>query len=119
MALTVAAFKTFFPEFAITGDAAKIAARDAMIQLYIDDATTEIGDYWKDVCGRDWTDKGVKYLAAHKLAISPFGLNAKLSSKEGKSVYGEEYMRLSRIVSFGRGRVSGYSDLDLAKINDA
>jgi hypothetical protein len=50
-----------------------------------------------------WGNKaseGVMYLAAHKMAASPFGENARLATGAGSS-YLEEYRRLVRIVSSG------------------
>ena len=62
----------------------------------IDDAATEVDDR---VFGEK-TDQAVSLLAAHKLAVSPFGGQARLAPKEqgkgthGSTVYGLEYDNL-------------------------
>lgn len=49
----------------------------------------------------DKTDDAVRWLAAHLLAISPFGMQARLVSKEGASTYGERFAMLTRSVTPG------------------
>lgn len=107
MAVTLASFKVRFPEFIVSG--AKEVAHDTMLQAYIDAALMRTPtDPWGT-----YRDEGTLYLAAHLLAVTPFGQNAKLASKVGDSVYGVEYKRLQRIVTAGRGRVTGYKESDL------
>lgn len=49
----------------------------------------------------DKTDDAVRWYAAHLLAISPFGMQARLVSKEGASTYGKRFVELSRSVTTG------------------
>lgn len=56
------------------------------------------------VWGSMWQD-GVLMLAAHLLAISPYGMNARLSAKDGSSTYLAEYERMRLEVTAGVGRV--------------
>lgn len=49
----------------------------------------------------DLADDAQAALAAHLLASSPMGQNAKLVAKDGNTTYGKEYKRLSRLVSMG------------------
>lgn len=46
------------------------------------------------------TDDGVSYLAAHLIAVSPLGEQAKLDT-EGDTTYLKEFKRMVRIVSSG------------------
>lgn len=49
-----------------------------------------------------FTDTGVSYLTAHKLALSPFGQNARMIAKDGRTTtYLGHYMRLVGIVAVG------------------
>lgn len=104
MAVTRATFIVRFPEFTSVSEAMWSAHHAAALQ-------ETPSETWGD-----WQDEGVMQLTAHKLAITPYGLNAKLSSKEGESVYGRERKRLDMIVAFGIGRVSGQSAEDLANL---
>ena len=76
MAVTVEIFLESFPEFK-TAKIEKIKATIADAVLQVDAAVWE-----------KKTDLGVKYTAAHLLALSPFGRQAKMVSKEGKTTYG-------------------------------
>ena len=49
----------------------------------------------------DLEDDGAKYLAAHLLACSPFAAELKLVAKDRSTIYGDERLRLERIVSSG------------------
>jgi hypothetical protein len=92
--VTVASLVSEFPEFA--------RATVAMIQAKIDEAELRTPE-------RIWgakVDLGVKYLAAHLLAMSPFGRELKLANDDGRTIYGDERTRLERIVSSGF-RVTG------------
>lgn len=46
-------------------------------------------------------DTGAKYLAAHKIALSPFGIQAKLVSKMGDTTYNQHFQQLVKKVAFG------------------
>jgi hypothetical protein len=49
-----------------------------------------------------WGDKytyGVQYLTAHLIAISPFGQQARMVSKDGSTTYGREYERIRNEVA--------------------
>lgn len=78
------------PEFAPTAD--------AVVQAAIDDAVTEVDER---VFGEK-ANQAVSLLAAHKLAISPHGRQARLDPKaqgdgpHGSTTYGVEYDALVR-----------------------
>lgn len=83
---------------------------DAEVQAALDDAATEIAACkWgalSTVAGTvTRADVGHMYLAAHNLAVSPFGQNARMAVKqqngEYTSVYEVGYRRLQREVSAG------------------
>ncbi len=68
-----------------------------LIQAKLNEATLQI-----DSCvWGAYTAMGVLYLAAHLLATSPFGQNAKLVAKDGETVYSKNYRRLLRTVTAG------------------
>jgi hypothetical protein len=82
MAVTSDSFLAFFPEFQPAGI------------RQIDEAIAEAVRNTDAAVWGDKTDDGVKWLAAHLLALSPFGQQARLSSKEGKSTYGKRRRQL-------------------------
>lgn len=90
MTVTAASLKAQRPEFAPTDDAVVLAA--------IADADTEVD---ARVFGEK-AGQAVSLLAAHKLALSPFGTQARLDPKaqgdgpHGQTVYGVEYDALVR-----------------------
>jgi hypothetical protein len=100
MAADLPAFRARFPEFNNTGDAyITTQLADAAIQVDV------------SVFGQAKADLATLYLAAHTLALSPFGNSAKLVSKVpvGKNVfysttYGTKYFDLCKQVGSG-GRV--------------
>lgn len=47
------------------------------------------------------TDDGVRWLTAHLLAITPWGQQARMVSKDGSTTYSKEHARLVRSVSSG------------------
>jgi hypothetical protein len=89
MAVTVASFLVAFPELAPAGEpliAAKLAEAARSVNANV------------------WgvkTDDGVSYLAAHLLACSPYGENARLSSDKGESTYGRRFEALRWQVGAG------------------
>lgn len=87
MALTTGAFLNRFPEFAETeAGLVSSAIAEALENLN----ATAFGELLDEAQG---------YLAAHKLAVSPFGRSARLSSNDGTSTYLGEFRRIKRMVS--------------------
>jgi Protein of unknown function (DUF4054) len=87
---SLASFQAQFPE--LNGVPA------AMLQQYLTNALLEI-DYsvWNTK-----GDQGAYYLAAHNLATSPFGQNARMQvAKDGSTTYWKVYERLRGEVSYG------------------
>lgn len=85
-------YQTFivqFPEFATT-DSNLVASMLAASALEIDP------NIWGNL-----GDQGQAYLAAHKLATSPFGQNVRLVAKDGTTTYEREYRRLVLSVTSG------------------
>ena len=100
---TLAMFRTQFPEFN--------GVSDVLITTYMGAAALELDtSVWGPLGSLGLpmtkTDQGQMYLAAHKLAISPFGQNAKtlFNNKTGykRTTYGEEFKLLQM------GVVSGF-----------
>ena len=89
MTWTVPAFKGEFPEFAETGDPI-VAAALVRAEQRVDPSV------WGEKA-----DQGVAYLAAHLLAIAPYGQNARLAAATGTTLYNEEFRRLQREVAAG------------------
>ncbi len=89
MAATRAVFIIQFPEFANTAEA-QVESMLAAALLEID------ADVW---CEK--ADQGQMYLAAHKMALSPYGNNAEMVAKDGTTTYGVHYASLVRQVSSG------------------
>lgn len=46
-------------------------------------------------------DAGHGLLTAHRLAISPFGQNARMVARDGTTTYEREFKKLQRTVSYG------------------
>lgn len=85
MALTVSEFLDRFPEFKPAYD-----NTPAMVQNAIDQAHRRTpADIWGD---RE--DDAQGWLAAHLLAISPFGREASLVNQDGSTSYGRQRQRL-------------------------
>ena len=51
--------------------------------------------------GQTKADQGQAYLAAHKMALSPWGQDTRLSAKDGSTTYWTHYWRLLRQVAAG------------------
>lgn len=103
MAVTPTSLRAYFPEFQTLGD--------TFMQPYLDNALQRTpAAVWGGL-----QDQGVTYLAAHLMAISPYGVHAKLSSKDGSSVYGKQRKQLNRTVTAGL-RVAGMHPNDTAGI---
>ena len=68
-----------------------------MIEEAIDEATRNVdAAVW-----RGNTDDGVRWQTAHLLAISPFGQQARMLSKDGSTTYGKRFAQLMRSVTPG------------------
>lgn len=79
---SVASFQARFPEFANTDS--------DLIESVLSEATLELqSDVWGDRLG-----EAILYLAAHKLAISPFGEPARLSDSSKDDIYMKAFKRL-------------------------
>jgi hypothetical protein len=97
----LADFRTRFPEF--------VDVPDPQITAALSDAALEIaGNVWGTVStGGVFTlgDLGQMYLAAHNLACTPFGQNARMVAKtadgQKTTTYEVAYRRLQREVSSG------------------
>ncbi len=91
MTVSIATFKAHFPEFA---DA---RAPDDLIAAKLDEADNQTNsETWGDLL-----DQGILYLAAHLLATSPFGQQARLASSDATSTYGNRYDRLAKSSQVG------------------
>lgn len=95
MAVTAAQFKAEFAEFE--------GAPNALVQAKLDLALRRTpADVWGDQ-----QDDGIKYLAAHLLALSPKGRELKLIvNRDGETTYGNQRREMENIVSCGF-RVTG------------
>jgi len=89
MAVTLASFRAAFPEFEV--------ADAALVQAKLDEAVLALDER---VFGVRF-DEAVQYFAAHRLAISPFGQNARLVAKDGSTTYGEAYAGIQRACAGG------------------
>lgn len=85
----VTAFVARFNEFAET-DPALIQATLSESQAELDEST------W----GKRY-QSGLFYLAAHKLACSPFGEPMRLEKAAGDTIYLKEYQRMLKSLGFG------------------
>lgn len=84
-------FVAAFPEFA--------GADEPFVTAKMGEATRELDvTLWGALF-----DDGVYKLTAQKLAKSPYGNSAKLSTTNGRTVYDEELDRLRRFIASGRG----------------
>lgn len=84
MAWTPTTFRARWPEFATLAD--------SQVQANLTAAARRCDSR---VFGDD-TDEAVGYLAAHLLAMSPGGQQARLEGKEGTTTYYAEWQRLAR-----------------------
>ncbi len=87
MAVTVAGFRTRYPEFKF--------CQDEFLQAYLDDASLSISE---ELWGTTF-EQGVYCLAARRLALSPFGNTAKLSKADGTTTYDTQYNELLMMVA--------------------
>jgi hypothetical protein len=89
MAVTRTTFLVRFPEFN--------RASEPLIDAYIEAASLQVDD---SVWG-DKADLGVELTAAHLLALSPFGQQARMVNKDGSTTYGERLSSMQRQVAGG------------------
>lgn len=89
MAVDVDTFREHFPEFE--------PATPEMVRSAIAKAVTRVDP----AVFRDKTDEGVELKAAHILASTQFGKQARLISKEGRTVYGIQFKELVQEVAAG------------------
>ncbi len=89
MAIDVATFVTRFPEFT-SAASAEVTVVLAEAQRRVDQAVFD-----------DKYEEAVFYKAAHLLAISPFGRNARMVSKAGTTTYHTAFNQLAREVTPG------------------
>jgi len=90
MAVTYASFVIEFPELADAGQ--------PLIEAKIAGAELRVG---ADVWPASVRDQGVLYRAAHMLALSPYGAQAKMVSKSGETTYGKQYESLVQEIGAG------------------
>ena len=89
MAVDRRSFLARFPEFE--------PAPRAMIEEALDEGA-------RNVDAQVWgskTNDGIRWKTAHLLAISPFGQQARLVSKDGSTTYGVRFAALARSVTPG------------------
>lgn len=100
MAIVAAQIKAAFPEFDLDATSADSgAAQNALITLKIAEAELQVDrTIFKDAAT---ADLAVKYKTAQLLASTPFGITAKLASKDGTTVYDSHFMNVARAASFG------------------
>lgn len=100
---TLAMFRSQFPEMNNVSDVL-VATMLAAAFLEID--VSVWGAYGLTEAPMTKTDQAQMYLAAHKLAVSPFGQNAKTvfdpkRTGYARTTYGAEYLLLQRSVTSG------------------
>lgn len=93
MSLSPLKFRARFPEFANLPDA---TIQDAIDRGAAQADATVFGTL---------VDEATGYLAAHFLALSPFGQQARLTAVDGKTTYMTHYMRLQVMKTGGWARV--------------
>lgn len=95
MSLTLAAFIVRFPEFT--------AADAGLVQAKLDEADRQIDrTVWDDPgLAHLLGDDGQGYLAAHLLALSPFGNAAAMVAKDGSTTFEKHYKRLQIAATCG------------------
>ncbi len=70
----------------------------ALISVSLTQAAPEVGELFTE-CGV--YDRGLALKAAHYIALSPYGINAKLVSDAGKTTYGVQFDALLASVTCG------------------
>lgn len=82
-------FLSRFPEFE--------PASKAMIETALDEAERNVDA--EVFAGK--TDDAIRWKAAHLLAISPFGQQARMISKDGSTTYGKRFVELAKSMTPG------------------
>jgi hypothetical protein len=80
--LNLAAFRTRYPEFRTAGD--------SFVQSVLDQAAAELN---AEEIGTPF-DEAHGLLTAHKIAISPMGINARTLNDEGQTLYEVEFHKV-------------------------
>ena len=93
--MNLAAFRSAVPEFQTAGD--------TLVQSRLDQAALRMD---LGVWGTRF-DEGHGLLAAHLLALSPYGQMARMVSEKGATTYGTQFDTLTRIVAGLAYRVIG------------
>lgn len=91
--MDLASFRTRYPEFA--------SAEDAQVQASLDDAATVLPVSGAQPWGA-YYDQAHGLLAAHRLSISPWGMQARLDSNSADTTYGATFQKLLRQVTAGQ-----------------
>jgi len=89
MAVTLGAFTTQFKEFQ--------GVDPTLLQAQLDAAALSVD---RTIWGAK-ADQGTYYLAAHMLALSPFGQNARMVDAKGQTTYWVHFRRLRSEVTSG------------------
>ncbi len=92
--MTKEAFLDAYPEFVVAD-----SQEPALVPAKLAEAEKNVSDIWGDK-----RDDIVGLTAAHLLAISPFGRNAKLSSEKGTSTWGDQLKARRRAFGCALGR---------------
>jgi len=89
MAVTLSAFRDMHPEFQ--------NVPDALCQACLDEALASLNaTRWGTMI-----DIGQRYLAAHRIALSPYGQGTRLVTSKETTTYGTHYEDLVRQISEG------------------
>lgn len=99
MAWDLTAYKAAYPEFAATPDvelqnSLDAAARRCDPRLFAATNVLSLGTV-------SAVDEAIGLMAAHILAVSPFGMQARLASDDGSSTYLTRWRQLARQVAGG------------------
>lgn len=86
--MTNEAFLILHPELA---SVAMSAEGEALITASIATATPEVGEMFRE-CGM--ADRALALRAAHYIALSPYGINARLVSDASQTTYGVQFREL-------------------------
>ena len=93
MSVTVHRFRLAFPEFKRTPEATiKEKIRSAALRVN--------ASIWGDKA-----DDGIMWLTAHLLSVAPMGEQARLKLENRGTMYGVEYKKMVREVTFAHGRL--------------
>ena len=88
--MDVDGFKAMYPEFTDAGD--------PLIALYLTDAASGVNPAFADV---NLVDRATGIMCARMLAQTPFGQNARMLSKTGRSTYDDAWDNLAYAFNAG------------------